>query len=108
MKRVLTFPSSFFCRGFNDCTNKPDNNCTQSQATTLHPRLKRFVKPGIFPRTENFGDIHKPTDQQKYDLLNLQESGRYRLTIEGVSEAGSWTLSKTILWITLTNRRRSN
>jgi hypothetical protein len=74
----------------------------QAQTTTLSPKAIALCKTWNLSQTENFGDIHKPTDVQKYDLLFLQESGRYRLTMEGISEAGTWTLSKDNLWITLT------
>lgn len=80
----------------------PQTSVTQSETVSITPKAKTLCKTWNLSQTENFGDVHKPTDQQKYDLLNLMENGRYRLTMEANSEAGTWTLSKDNLWITLT------
>lgn len=79
------------------------NPAQTTVATPLTPKAKALCKTWNLSQTENFGDVHKPTDQQKGDLLILMEDGRYRLIMNGVAEGGTWNLSKDNLWITMTS-----
>jgi hypothetical protein len=72
------------------------------QANTLTPKAKELCKEWTLSKTENFGDQHDPTADQKNDRLVLMENGRYRLIMNGVAEGGTWTLDKSNTWITLT------
>lgn len=82
----------------NTSKNKPAQNTT---ASTTTPKVKALCTTWYLSQTEVFSDIHKPTEQQKGDLLILLEGGQYRFIYNGVAEGGSWAIDKNGLWITL-------
>jgi|GEM_PF-1120002 hypothetical protein len=69
---------------------------------TLSVNQKAFVKEWKFDHSESFDLVQKPTEQQKNDLVNLMDNGRYRLILDGQSEGGTWTIDAGCKWITLT------
>jgi len=75
---------------------------TATASTEISAKAKALCKTWMLSQTENFGDIHKPTEAQKNDQLVILESGRYRLIKDGASQGGTWTLDKTNVWLTLT------
>ncbi|HET7002219.1 MAG TPA: hypothetical protein VFI33_12945 [Puia sp.] len=83
-------------------TKTTTTTTTQTTTTGLTAKAKALCTTWNLSQTENFGDIHQPTNEQKGDLLLLTDSGRYRLIMNGVAEGGTWTLSKDNLWITMT------
>lgn len=106
MKTILS--SALLLVGFSlFAQSSQTKNTTQTTPTTItaanNPKAKALIKTWNLTQTENFGDIHKPTEQQKGDLLMLMDGDRYRLILNGVAEGGTWSLSKDNLWITLTS-----
>jgi len=78
---------------------------TQAQAgttTALTPKAKALCKTWLLSKTENFGDLHNPSDAQKGDQIMLMESGQYRMVMEGVGQGGTWTLDNSNVWLILT------
>ncbi len=86
-------------------TKSTTQNSTVSTtgSSTTNPKANSLCKTWYLSQTENFGDVHKPTDQQKGDLLLLMDGGRYRIIMNGVAEGGTWSLSKDNLWISFTS-----
>lgn len=108
MKKILTLALLFagvslFGQTATQSKAKTTTTATQTTPTANGSKAKMLYKTWALTMTENFGDQHKPSDTQKNDLLNVMEGGRYRLIKDGVAEAGTWTLSKDNLWLTLTN-----
>jgi hypothetical protein len=103
MKTILSSALLIFgltCFAQTPATKTP---AAQTQAsTTLSPKAKSLCKEWSLSQTENFGDVHKPSDEQKSDRLVLAESGNYRLIMNGKAEGGSWSLDKSNTWLTLT------
>lgn len=81
----------------------PASGATVQTAPTLSAKQKTLVKEWKFTGSESFDLPQPPTDAQKGDLLNLMESGRYRLIIDGVAEGGTWTVDAGCKWITMTS-----
>lgn len=75
---------------------------TQTTTTTLSPKAKALCTTWYLTETENFGDVHKPNDNQKGDLLLLLEAGQYRFIYNGEVETGSWAIDKGGIYLTLT------
>lgn len=103
MKTILT--SALLCLGlvsFAQTQQKAPATATATQTTVLTPKAKSLCKEWNLSKTENFGDQHDPSEQQKNDKLILMENGRYRLIYNGVAEGGTWTLDKANVWLTLT------
>ncbi len=106
MKNILT--SALLLVGVSMFAQTAQTNSTATQTTTttatttLTPKAKALCKTWNLSQTENFGDVHQPTAEQKGDLFLLMDNGRYRLIMNGVAEGGTWTLSKDNLWITMT------
>ncbi len=69
---------------------------------TYTANQKAFIKEWKFDHSESFDLVQKPTEQQKGDLVNLMDNGRYRLILDGQSEGGTWTIDAACKWITLT------
>lgn len=76
---------------------------TAQSAPTLSAKQKTLVKEWKFVRSESFDLSQPPTEAQKNDLVNLMESGRYRLILDGVAEGGTWTVDAGCKWITMTS-----
>lgn len=100
MKKILTI--ALFFVGASLFAQTPAATTTPTQSPAVNPKAKAISKNWYLSETENFGDKHKPTAEQKNDMLNLLDGGHYRLIMNGVAESGTWTLSKDNLWITLT------
>jgi len=105
MKRIIILSALFFGLAiFTQAMAQTATSTTTSasQTTALSAKAKSLCKEWQLSKTENFGDQHDPTDQQKGDKLILMDNGRYRLIYNGAAEGGTWTLDKSNVWITLT------
>ena len=76
---------------------------TDVQAPTLSAKAKTLCKEWKLSATETWDLRQNPTETQKGDLLNLMETGRYRLIMDGVAEGGTWKVDGANKWITLTS-----
>lgn len=76
---------------------------TTQTAPTLSAKQKTLCKEWKFIRSESFDLVQAPTDAQKGDLVNLMETGRYRLIMDGAAEGGTWTVDAGCKWITMTS-----
>jgi hypothetical protein len=101
MKKILTL-ALVLVSALTFAQTPKTTSTTTKTATANGSKAKMLYKTWTLSMTENFGDQHKPTDAQKNDMLNVMDGGRYRLIKDGVSEAGTWTLSKDNMWLTLT------
>lgn len=81
----------------------PTASGTAQTAPTLSAKQKTLCKEWKFTGSESFDLPQPPTDVQKGDLINLMESGRYRLILDGVAEGGTWTVDAGCKWITMTS-----
>ena len=86
-------------------TSKPAQTspAPAAQQPAMSAKAKSLCKEWKFTGSESFDLPQPPTEIQKGDLLNLMESGRYRLIYEGVAEGGTWTVDAAGKWITLTS-----
>lgn len=103
MKRILT--SLLLLVGisaFAQTTAKPTTATNASSTTGLSEKAKSLCQTWTLTQTENFGDVHKPTEAQKGDKLVLMESTRFTLVKDGAVVSGVWSLDKTNVWLTLT------
>jgi hypothetical protein len=103
MKKILTLALLLAGASLFAQTSTSTTTTQQSPATALSAKAKSLCKMWTLTMTENFGDQHKPTEEQKGDLFVMFEDGKYRLLMNGVGEGGTWALSKDNLWITLTS-----
>lgn len=81
----------------------PTTSGTTQTAPTLSAKQKTLCKEWKFTGSESFDLPQPPTEVQKGDLINLMESGRYRLILDGVAEGGTWTVDAGCKWITMTS-----
>lgn len=102
MKTILTSALLFLGLVAFAQTPAPAPAASSTVSTALSLKAKSLCKEWSLVKTENFGDQHSPTDQQKNDRFILMENGRYRLIMNGTAEGGTWTIDKANVWITLT------
>jgi len=76
---------------------------TVTPTPTLSAKGKTLCKEWKLIRLESFDLVTKPNEQQKGDLVNYMENGRYRLVYDGVAEGGTWTVDAAHVWITMTS-----
>lgn len=94
--------------GFAQTPAKAGSTGTATTTTTtqttpvLSAKAKSLCKEWSLSKTENFGDLRNPDENQKGDRFILMENGRYRLIYNGVAEGGTWTIDKANTLITLT------
>ena len=98
----LLFSFAAFAQTATKTGSSTSGTTATAQTTTLSAKAKSLCKEWKLSKTENFGDQHDPTDQQKNDQLILMDNGRYRFVYNGEAEGGTWTLDKTNVWLTLT------
>jgi hypothetical protein len=76
---------------------------TTQTAPTLSAKQKTLCKEWKFTGSESYDLPQPPSAAQKGDLINLMETGRYRLIMDGVAEGGTWTVDAGCKWITMTS-----
>jgi hypothetical protein len=74
---------------------------SQDAGPVLSAKARELCREWKLSKTENFGNQHDPTAEQKGDKLVLNTDGSYTLVMNGVSESGTWTLDKSNIWLTL-------
>ena len=79
------------------------NSFGQSEPATLSPKAKALCATWMLTQTELFSNPLPPNETQKNDVFMLMESARYRLVYNGAPEAGTWSLDKAGLTLTLTS-----
>lgn len=81
----------------------PQTKPSATTAPTLSAKGKSLCKEWKLIRTESFDLVQQPGENQKGDLINLMENGRYRMIMDGAAEGGTWTVDNANVWITFTS-----
>ncbi|MBI3511705.1 MAG: hypothetical protein HY064_13675 [Bacteroidetes bacterium] len=106
MKKVITLFSCLavsFAFAQTKTTSTTTTTTTASSTGALSEKAKQLCKTWTLSKTENFGDQHDPTAEQKGDKLSIMDNGQYQFVYNGTSESGTWTLDKSNVWLTLTS-----
>jgi hypothetical protein len=84
-------------------TQAPTKPVPTTTAPTLSVKGKTLCKEWKLVRTESFDLVQQPGENQKGDLINLMENGRYRMIMDGTAEGGTWTVDNSNVWVTFTS-----
>lgn len=96
MKKILTLSFALFLAGgllaqTKTSTKAPEAGIAKAKPVHGIPADCYINKTWKLTQVERFGVTKAPNDQQKNDMIMLNNDGTFKMVIDGVEKTGTWT-----------------